>query len=76
MIETMKGFQIPLVGMHTQPHHPAILTFSEEQAALIREEIHSLVMKRAVVKAPADYGFFLNLFLPGAQKEWTDVTSH
>ena len=63
VIETVKGFQILLVSIPTQPQRPVVPTFPEEQAALIEEEIHSPLMKGAIVKAPDCMRFFSNLFL-------------
>ena len=64
VLNTVQGYQIPLTGKPLQHQRPSESIFSKEQAALLREEIVSLLQKGAISpisKEPG--GFFLTIFL-------------
>ena len=64
VLNTIQGYQIPLTGKPLQHQRPSESAFSKEQAALLSEEIVSLLQKGAISpisKEPG--GFFSTIFL-------------
>ena len=64
VLNTVQGYQIPLTGKPLQHQRPSESVFSKEQAALLREEIVSLLQKGAISPISTEPGgFFSTIFL-------------
>ena len=64
VLQTVKGFRIPFTSLPSQTTQPAELVFPSEQAAQVREELQSLLVKGAVVPVIGCHkGFYSNIFL-------------
>ena len=69
VLQTVKGFRIPFTSLPSQTTQPAELVFPSEQAAQVREELQSLLVKGAVVPVIGCHkGFY------STQEEWPDET--
>ena len=63
ILNTIKGYAIPLKGKPLQSQRPLEGVFSKEQTALLKEEIKSLLEKGAISHCRETSGFFSTIFL-------------
>ena len=64
VLQTVQGFQLPLVGQPTQATAPPQLQLSLEQQDLVSTEVQAMIEKRAIsVVQPDQRGFVSQIFL-------------
>ena len=63
VLNTIKGYLIPLKGKPLQSQRPLEGVFSKEQTVLLKEEIKSLLEKSTISHCRETSGFFSNIFL-------------
>ena len=64
VLDAIQGYHIPFSGKPYQPHRPQEGVFSQEQTALMKEEVDSLLQKAAISSCPNTLeGFYSTLFL-------------
>ena len=64
VLDSIQGYQIPLLGKPYQPHRPQEGVFSQEQATLIKEEVGSLLQKGAIPYFPNTLEGFTLFLVP------------